>query len=73
MLPDRSARRPALEEHSQKSYFFIQDTKVAQKLKGSAVLIGQNGAVFTAVALMQNHGIYAAIPVVPGATAKVPR
>lgn len=63
----------ALEAHSQKSYFFIQDPKAAQKLKGSAVLIGQNGAVFTAVALMQNHGIYTAIPVIPGATAKVPR
>ncbi len=62
-----------VEARSQKSYFFIQDPKAAQKLKGSAVLIGQDGAVFVAVALMQNHGMYTAIPVIPGATAKVPR
>jgi hypothetical protein len=47
--------------------------KAAQKLKGSAVLIGQNGAVFAAVALVQNRGMYTAVPVIPGATAKVPR
>jgi hypothetical protein len=63
----------ALEARSQQSYFFIQDPKAAQKLKGSAVLIGQNGAAFAAVALMQNHGMYTAIPVIPGATAKVLR
>jgi hypothetical protein len=62
-----------LEPLSQKSYFFIQDPKAAQKLKGSVVLIGQNGAVFAAVALVQNRGMYTAIPVIPGATAKVPR
>jgi len=63
----------ALAPRSQRSAYFIQDPKATQKLKGSAVLVGQNGAVFTAVALVQNRGMYTAIPVIPGATAKVPR
>lgn len=62
-----------LEARSQKSSYFVQDPKASQKLQGSAVLIGQDGALFSAVALMQNHGIYTAIPVIPGATANVPR
>jgi hypothetical protein len=62
-----------LDPLSQRSYFFIEDPKAAQKLKGSAVLIGQNGARFAAVALVQNHGMFTAIPVIPGATATVPR
>ncbi len=62
-----------LAPRSQKAGFFIEDAKATQALKGSAVLVGQNGAVFTAVALAQNRGMYTAIPVMPGATTKVPR
>ena len=62
-----------LEAKSQKASYFTQDPKATQKLKGSAVLIGQDGALFSAVALMQNHGIYTAVPVIPGATGRVPR
>ncbi len=63
----------ALAPRSQKAGFFIEDANATQKWKGSAVLVGQNGAVFTAVALVQNRGMYTAIPVMPGATPKVPR
>ncbi len=63
----------SLQPRSQRASFFIEDAKATQKLKGSAVLVGQNGAAFIAVALVQSRGMYSAIPVMPGATAKVPR
>jgi len=45
--------------------FLYQDPKASPKLQGSVVLIGQGGAYFSAVALVQNHGLYTAIPVIP--------
>ncbi len=53
----------------QRAVFFFQDPKAAQKFQGSAVLIGQTGATFSVVALVQVQGVtgplYTAIPVIP--------
>lgn len=41
------------------------DQQTSWKFKGSVVLIGQDGAVFSAVALVMNQGLFTAIPVIP--------
>jgi hypothetical protein len=43
----------------------LKDQSASWKFRGSVVLIGQNGAVFSAVALVLNKGLYTAIPVIP--------
>jgi hypothetical protein len=54
-------------EHT--ALFFAGDSKAGQVFRGSAVLIGQNGATFCVVALVQVQGktglLYTAIPVLP--------
>jgi len=58
-----------LDAGKQTAAFFFQDKAAAQKFQGSAVLIGQSGATFSVVALVQVQGatglLYTAIPVIP--------
>jgi len=58
-----------LDPGKQTAAFFFQDKAAAQKFRGSAVLIGQAGATFSVVALLQVQGatglLYTAIPVIP--------
>jgi len=49
----------------QTAAFIYQDPKASQKFKGSVVLIGRGGATFSVVALVQNQGLFTAIPVIP--------
>jgi len=42
------------------------------RFNGSVALIAQGGAKFLVVALLQNRGLYTAIPVIPGKAANVP-
>jgi len=49
----------------QRAAFFWQDQHASQKFKGSAVLTEQSGRRFAVVALVQNQGLYTAIPVIP--------
>jgi hypothetical protein len=50
----------------QTARFLIEDPAASKTFKGTAVLIGPDGKKFSAVALIQNHGLYAAIPVTAG-------
>jgi hypothetical protein len=50
---------------NQTASFIYQDPNASQKFMGSVVLIGQDGAVFSAVALVMNKGLFTAIPVIP--------
>jgi hypothetical protein len=43
----------------------LNNQRTTWKFRGSVVLIGQDGAVFSAVALVVNQGLLAAIPVIP--------
>jgi subtilisin family serine protease len=54
-----------LDAGKQTAGFLFQDPNASQKFRGSVVLIGQDGAVFSAVALVMNNGLYTAIPVIP--------
>jgi hypothetical protein len=45
--------------------FLFQDQAAARHFQGTVVLIGQNGSHFSVVALVQNQGLYTAIPVIP--------
>ncbi len=45
--------------------FVFQDSAASQQFKGSVVLIGEDGKSFVVVALVQNQGLYTAIPVIP--------
>ncbi len=56
---------------SQSARFFYEDPKAARKFAGTAVLIGQDGATFAIVALVQNQGLFSSIPVIPGYSSKV--
>jgi len=46
--------------------FLIEDPAAGKAFKGTAVLIGQGGKKFSAVALVQNNGLYSVIPVTAG-------
>jgi hypothetical protein len=50
----------------QVAQFFFQDPLASKTFKGTAVLIGQDGKKFSVVALIQNKGLYTAIPVAAG-------
>jgi hypothetical protein len=52
-----------LEPGRQVARFFFQDPAASATFRGSAVLIGQDGRLFSVVALSQNQGILSAIPV----------
>ncbi len=58
-----------LEPGAHSSRFFFQDPLAARDFRGSAVLIGQGGATFSVVALVQVQSatgpLYTAIPVIP--------
>jgi len=56
----------SIDPGKQVASFLFQDPKARQKFQGSLVLIGQNGASFCVVGLVQNQGLFTAIPVVPG-------
>ncbi|HYK87673.1 MAG TPA: hypothetical protein VE398_02815 [Acidobacteriota bacterium] len=55
--------------------FFFQDNAAARNFQGSAVLIGQGGATFSVVALVQVQSttgpLYTAIPVIPAKAPKI--
>ncbi len=51
---------------SQKAAFFFEDPKAAREFKGTAVLLEQTGANFLVVSLAQDHGIFSAVPAMPG-------
>ncbi len=55
----------ALAPGQQHAAFFWQDPNASSKFKGSAVLTEQTGKSFAVVALVQNQGLYTAIPVIP--------
>lgn len=48
----------------QKAQFVSNDPAASQKFQGSVVLMGQGGKKFSVVALVQNQGLYTAIPIV---------
>jgi hypothetical protein len=54
----------ALGPGQQRAQFLFQDPAASQKFKGSVVLMGQNGKKFSVVALVQDQGLYTAIPVI---------
>ncbi len=45
--------------------FLFQDPAASRQFQGSVVLIEQNGKKFSVVALVQDQGLYTAIPVIP--------
>ncbi len=49
----------------QTATFLFQDPAASSQFQGSVVLIEQNGKKFSVVALVQNQGLYTAIPVIP--------
>jgi hypothetical protein len=49
----------------QTASFLFQDPASSRKFQGSVVLIEQGGKSFVVVALVQNHGLFTAIPVIP--------
>ena len=49
----------------QKATFLFQDPAAGREFQGSVVLIELNGKKFSVVALVQNQGLYTAIPVIP--------
>jgi hypothetical protein len=53
-----------LKPGEQKAAFVFQDPAAARTFKGSLVLTEQNGGKFLVVALVQNQGLYTAIPVI---------
>jgi hypothetical protein len=59
----------SLNPGQQRAAFFYEDLSASKKFRGSAVLIGQAGATFSVVALVQVQGatglLYTAIPVIP--------
>lgn len=64
-----SLKSVTLDPGKQTASFFFQDPKASLTFRGSAVLIGQDGATFCVVALVQVQGttgpLYTAIPVLP--------
>jgi len=50
---------------NQTASFIYQDPNASPKFRGSVVFIGEDGAVFSAVALVMNKGLFTAIPVIP--------
>ena len=56
----------ALPPRSQRAAFFFEDPKASREFRGTAVLLERTGANFLAVSLAQDHGIYSAVPVMPG-------
>ncbi len=55
-----------LKPGEQKAAFVFQDDKASKTaFRGSVVLTGLNGANFSVVALVQNSGLFTAIPVIP--------
>lgn len=55
----------------QTAKFFIEDAAASQTFSGSAVLIGPSGKKFSVVALIQNQGLYTAIPVSAGKASQI--
>lgn len=55
----------------QPARFFVEDAAASRTFKGTAVLIGQGGKKFSVVALVQNQGLYTAIPVTAGRAAHI--
>ena len=49
----------------QKAAFVFQDRNAFRKFRGSVVLMGQDGRTFAVVALVQDRGLYTAIPAIP--------
>jgi len=62
----------ALGPGQQTAAYFFQDPNARPQFRGSVVLIGQDGAPFSVVALVQNHGLFTAIPVIPGKSPAIP-
>ncbi len=54
-----------LAPEEQKAAFVFEDRNAFRKFRGSAVLMSQDGRTFAVVALVQNRGLYTAIPAVP--------
>jgi sugar lactone lactonase YvrE len=50
----------------QKAVFLFQDPKAGTRFRGSAVLLGRGGAAFCAVGLVQDRGLFTAVPVAAG-------
>ena len=64
-----------LEAGKQTAGFLFQDpllSKAPWKFTGSVVLIEQTGATFSAVALVQNKGLFTVIPVIPLKAPNIP-
>jgi hypothetical protein len=55
----------------QTARFFIEDPAASRTFRGSAVLIGPAGQKFSVVALIQNQGLYTAIPVTAGRASQI--
>lgn len=55
----------------QAAQFFIQDPDASQTFKGTAVLIAPSGKKISVVALVQNQGLYTAIPVAAGKSPQI--
>ena len=51
--------------------YFYEDPKAAQTFNGTAVLIGQEGAVFSILALVENQGLFTSIPVISGCSSEI--
>ena len=50
----------------QTARFFVEDLAASKTFKGTVVMIGPSGKKFSVVALIQNQGLYTAIPVAAG-------
>jgi hypothetical protein len=60
-----------LQPGQQIAQFFFQDPAASKTFKGTAVLIGQNAKKFSVVALVQNQGLFTAIPVTAGKASNI--
>ena len=65
VTPNPSIKNIELPAGQQTARFLWQDSSALLTFKGSVVLIEKDGKRFSVVALVQNQGLYTAIPVIP--------
>ena len=64
-IPNAALTPITLGPGEQVATFVFQDPAASRQFQGSVVLIGEGGKSFAVVALVQNQGLYTAIPVIP--------
>ena len=65
-IVNKSLKTITLKASQQTAGFLHQDSASLLTFQGSVVMIEQSGKRFAIVALVQNQGLFTAIPVIPG-------